>query len=89
MHVLLLYYVFILSFFSYCVQFWFNNNRSGRYKLINKIDRLLSTLAKKNGFNFDDFVTNFYLYNAYVVYMYEATFNCIIIVIITFNIYQY
>ena len=25
----------------------------------------------------------------YVVYMYEASFNCIIIVIITFNIYQY
>ena len=27
--------------------------------------------------------------SAGVVYMYETSFNCIIIVIITFNIYQY
>ena len=36
-------------------------------------------------------VVCFYVYvimYACVVYMYEASFNCIIIVIITFNIYQ-
>ena len=68
MHVLLLYYnAFTLSCFSYCITFWFNNNCSGRYKLINKIDRLLGTLAKKNGFNYFDFVTNFHLCNVYNV----------------------
>ena len=45
-YVLLLYYnAFILSFFSYCITFWLNNDRSSRCKLINKIDWLLGTLA--------------------------------------------
>ena len=61
--IMLLYYCL-----SYCITFWFNNDRSGRNKLINKIDRLLGTLAKKNGFNFDDFVTNFHLCNVYNMY---------------------
>ena len=66
MHVLLLYYnAFTLSCISYCITFWLNNDRSGIYELINKINRLLDTLAKKNGFNFDDFVhlCNVYMYN--------------------------
>ena len=60
MNVLLLYYnAFILSCFSYSITCSFNNDRSGRYKVINKINRLLGNLAKKNSFNFDDFVTHF------------------------------
>ena len=38
-HVILMYYnAFILSSFSYCIMFWFNNDRSGRYRLINKVN---------------------------------------------------
>ena len=46
--VILLYYnAFIRSCFSYCTVFWFNNNRSGKYKLTNKVDNIIHLLAKK------------------------------------------
>jgi hypothetical protein len=44
--VCVLYYnAFIRSSFSYCLMFWFHNDRSGRCKLINKIDHLIVKLA--------------------------------------------
>jgi len=58
-YVLSMYYnAFILPCFSYCITFWFNNDRSGRYKLINKIDSVLVLLAKRCGVNVLDFVVN-------------------------------
>ena len=46
--VLPLYYnAFIRSGFSYCLMLWFNNNRSGRFKLIDKIDNLISMLNRR------------------------------------------
>lgn len=68
-HVVLLYYnAFILSCFSYCITFWFNNDRSGRYKLVNKIDSLLGTLAKRQGVNLDVFIANSHLCNVNNMY---------------------
>ena len=46
--VIFLYYnAFIRSCFSYCTVFWFNNNRSSKYKLTNKVDNIIHLLAKK------------------------------------------
>ena len=46
--VLPLYYnAFIRSGFSYCLILWFNNNRSSRFKLIDKIDNLISMLNRR------------------------------------------
>ena len=45
-NVRILYYnAFIRSCFSYCLLFWLNNDRSSRYKLIEKIDHLIALLA--------------------------------------------
>ena len=43
--------VFYHIYFSYCLMFWFNNERSGRHKLINKIDNLICTLEKRLNMN--------------------------------------
>jgi hypothetical protein len=40
----LYYNSFIRSCFSYCLMFWYSNDRSGRHKLVNKIDNLISKL---------------------------------------------
>jgi hypothetical protein len=55
--VALLYYnAFIKSCFSYCLMFWIHNVRSGRYKLIKKIDCLIELLAKRKGLNVTEYV---------------------------------
>ena len=47
-HVILMYYnAFILSSFSYCIMFWFNNDRSGRYRLINKVNNLIMYVTNR------------------------------------------
>ena len=47
-YVLPLYYdAFIRPSFSYYLMFWINNDRSGRYKLIYKIDNFLAVFRKK------------------------------------------
>ena len=52
LHVILLYYnAFIRSCFSYCTVFWFNNDRSGRYKLVNKINNLIIYLCRNYNLN--------------------------------------
>jgi hypothetical protein len=72
-HVVLLYYnAFVKSCFSYCICFWFNNNRSGKYKLINKIDKLISLLAKLFGNNERNFVCNSQLLNVNNAYKLQS-----------------
>ena len=57
-YVSVLYYnAFIRSCFSYGLLFWFNNNRSGRWKLIACIDRIISFLAVKHKLTVCDFVS--------------------------------
>ena len=48
---ILYYNAFIKSCFSYCILYWFNNDRSGRNKLINKVDNLIALLAHCSGLN--------------------------------------
>lgn len=55
--VALLYYnAFIKSRFSYCLMFWINNERSGRFRLFDKVNRVISLLAKHSGTNIDKYV---------------------------------
>ena len=44
----LYYSAFIVSCFSYCIVYWFNNDRSGKCKLINKVNNLVTYLVKRN-----------------------------------------
>jgi hypothetical protein len=52
---------FIRSCYSYCVMFWINNDRSGRFKLINnnKIDRVISILTINHHLSVNDFINKF------------------------------
>ena len=61
---------------------WFNHDRSGRYKLIDKIDQLIELLAKKRGLNSHEFVKMSGIFNVMNVYklqcmsfMYDLTHN--------------
>ena len=45
---ILYYNAFIRSLFSYCLIYWINNDRSGRYKLIEKIDSTILLMAKQS-----------------------------------------
>ncbi len=84
-HVMLLYYnAFIRSCFSYCLMFWINNARSGRQKLFDKIDHLISNIANKLGLTLSEFIAKFQVMNVWRVYkmqclsfMYEITNNII------------
>ena len=66
-YVLSLYYnAFIRSSFSFCLMFLINDDRSGRYKLINKIDNLLVVIRKRfNNSQMDDSVV---MYDVWAVY---------------------
>ena len=52
---------FIRSSYSYGLMFWFHNNRSGRYKLIDKIDHLIYKLAFTCNLTVQDFVNRFHI----------------------------
>ena len=53
---LLYYNAFIKSCFAYCFMFWINNMRSGQYKLIDKVNHLISLLAKCCNLTVDDYM---------------------------------
>ena len=58
-YVAILYYnAFIRSYFSYCVMFWFHNDRSGRCKLIEKIEYVINRLAYNNKQSVHDFIVS-------------------------------
>jgi hypothetical protein len=66
--ILLYYNAFIKSCFSYCTMIWFGNERSGRNKLINKINHLLLYLAGIFGYSPHDFVLKFNVLSVIHVY---------------------
>jgi hypothetical protein len=75
---------FIRSCYSYCVMFWLNNDRSGRFKLIDKIDRVISNLAIKHNLLIQDFVNKFKICDVWKVcilqnlaFMYDVWHNYI------------
>ena len=51
---------------------WFNNDRSGRNKLINKIDNLIALLAHCSGLNFNDFIVKFQVQNVLSVHKMQS-----------------
>jgi hypothetical protein len=58
--VAVLYYnAFIRSIYSYGLMFWFHNDRSGRYKLIDKIGHVILKLASNCNLTVLDFVKRF------------------------------
>ncbi len=68
-HVAVLYYnSFIRSAFSYCLMFWFNNHRSGRFKLVSKIDHMISFLAKKYSCSISLFISDMKVFNTWSSY---------------------
>ena len=71
--VILLYYnAFIRSCFSYCTVFWFNYNRSGKYKLTNKVDDIIHLSAKKFKQAVQEFIHDFQICDVYKVYKLQA-----------------
>ncbi len=66
--ILLYYNSFIKSCFSYCLIFWFNNDRSCRYKLINKIDNLFVLLARYCKMNVQDLIVNMHIFSVFNTY---------------------
>ena len=70
--VLPLYYnAFTRSGFSYCLMLWFNNNRSGRFKLIDKIDNLISMLNRRRFTNLQN-VDALSIVNVWSVFKYQC-----------------
>ena len=70
--VLPLYYnAFIRSGFSYRLMLWFNNNRSGRFKLIDKIDTLISMLNRRRFTNLKN-VHALSIINVWSVFKYQC-----------------
>ena len=67
-----LYYAFIKSCFSYWILYWFNNDKSGRYKLINKVDNLIVLLAHCSGLNLNDFLVKFQVQNVLSVHKVQS-----------------
>ena len=63
---------FIKSCFSYCILYWFNNNRSGRNKLIKKVDNFIALLAHCSGLNFNDFIVKFLVQNVLSVHKIQS-----------------
>ena len=56
MFALLYYNAFIKSCFSYCLMFCIYNMRSGRCKLIDEVNHLISLIAKRCNLTVDDYV---------------------------------
>ena len=66
-YVLPLYFnAFIKSSFSYCLRVLIKNDRSGRYKLIDKIDNLLALIRKR--FNNSLMVNSVFMHGVRAVY---------------------
>ena len=64
------YNAFISSGFSYCLMLWFNNNRSGRFKLIDKIDNFISMLNRRRFTNLQN-IDALSIVNVWSVFKYQ------------------
>jgi hypothetical protein len=83
---------FIRSCYSFCVMFWINNDRSSRFKLIDKIDRVISILANKHNLSVDAFVNKFKICDVWKVwnlqnlaFMYDLWHNSVTVPFITLD----
>lgn len=64
----MLYNSLLRSTFSYLLMFWFGNDRSGRWKLINMVDCLLKKLAHYSHLSLKDFVLKYDLLDVLSTY---------------------
>ena len=83
---LMYYNCFIKSAFSYCIMFWFGNDRSGRYKLIDKIDHVINYFANAFKCDTSQLICDMKICNTLAVYklqslsfMYDVMHNVIIL----------
>ena len=82
------YNAFIKSSFSYATMFWLNNSRSGRYKLITKVDKLISYIRNKYKFLIENFCNiNAVFERQCLIFMYDLVKNNLTIpfFLLTFN----
>ena len=78
--IILYYNAFIKSSFSYATMFWLNNSRSGRYKLITKVDKLISYIRNKHKFSIENFCNiNSVFKRQCLIFMYDLVKNNFII----------
>ena len=74
--IILYYNAFIKSSFSYATMFWLNNSRSGRYKLITKVDKLISYIQNKYKFLIENFCNiNTVFKRQSLIFMYDLVKN--------------
>ena len=66
------YNAFIRSCFSYCLLYWLNNDRSGRYKLVNKIDHLIARLSHYEGLSADEYINKYRMCDVWKVYKLQS-----------------
>ena len=78
--IILYYNLFIKSSFSYATMFWLNNSRSVRYKLITKVDKLISYIRNKYKFSIENFCNiNTIFKRQCLIFMYDLVKNNITI----------
>ena len=74
--IILYYNAFIKSSFSYATMFWLNNFRSDRYKLITKVDKLISCIRNKYKFSIENFCNiNTAFKRQCLIFMYDLVKN--------------
>ena len=74
--IILYYNAFIKSSFSYATMFWLNNSSSCRYKLITKVDKLISHIRNKYKFSIENFCNvNTVFKRQYLIFMYDLVKN--------------
>ena len=74
--IILYYNAFIKSSFSYATMFWLNNSRSDRYKLITKVDKLISYIQNKYKFLIENFCNiNTVFKRQSLIFMYDLVKN--------------
>ena len=70
------YNAFIKFSFSYATTFWLNNSRSGRYKLITKVDKLISYIRNEYKFSIENFCSiNTVFKRQFLIFMYDLVKN--------------
>ena len=57
------YNAFIKSVFSYCLVYWFNNDRAGRYKLREKIDSVICLITKQCKMHINELICKYYVFS--------------------------
>ena len=74
--IILYYNAFIKSSFCYATMFWLNNSRYCRYKLITKVDKLISYIRNKYKFSIENFCNiNTVLKRQCLIFMYDLIKN--------------